>query len=317
MALLLFLIILGFTPPAPSRTTVKTQLDSATLLMGRITGLDITIVKPQTESGYLLIPSDTLASGVEIVGESKADTQLLGNGIQEIKRQLIIQSFDSGLYTLSPILYVSATGDTSISNREVLKVVPVNVDSLQTIHDYADVQDGEKKFWDFLPDFLTDWGIWMIIAILLAVAGIVVYFRYFKNGIKNLQENKRTEPPYEQAIRRLKELKSRKLCESGREKEYYTELTDILRTYIDRRFHINAMEMTSSDILNALDKNDDTRLPKRHMKLLLEVADFVKFAAQRPLPDDNVRAYNNALQFVEDTKPSKEVFEPESKTNTQ
>lgn len=66
------------------------------------------------------------------------------------------------------------------------------------------------------------------------------------------------------------------------------------------------MEMTSTQILHALEHNETTRMPRRHMQQLLEIADFVKFAKVRPLPDDNVKAFNNALQFVEDTKPVSE-----------
>ena len=66
------------------------------------------------------------------------------------------------------------------------------------------------------------------------------------------------------------------------------------------------MEMTSSQILRALNNNDETRVPRKYMKAILETADFVKFAKVRPLPDDNVAAFKSAKQFVEDTKPAPE-----------
>jgi len=286
-----------------SRISLEAKLDSAHLLMGKVTSLNVKLVKDADIKGELLVPIDTIAEKVEIAGALEPDTTDLGNGIQEIKQKIILQSFDSGLYTLNPVIFITENGDTVISNRSVLKVNPVNVDTLSNIHDYADVQKGETKFFDFLPDFITDYGIWIMIAVLVIVAGIIVYFKYIKKGRIPLIPHKKLEPPYEQAIKRLNALRSRQLCEQGQEKEFYTSLTDILRDYIDRRFNINAMEMTSTQILNALEQNEATRMPRRHMQQLLEIADFVKFAKVRPMPDDNVRAFQNALQFVEDTKP--------------
>ncbi len=288
---------------ATSSISLEAKLDSAHLLMGKVTSLNVKLVKAANINGKLLVPIDTIAEKVEIAGALDPDTTDLGNGIQEIKQKIILQSFDSGLYTLNPVIFITETGDTVISNRSVLKVNPVNVDTLSNIHDYADVQKGETRFFDFLPDFITDYGIWIMIAVLVIIACIIVYFKYIKKGRIPLIPQKKLEPPYEQAIKRLNALRSRQLCEQGQEKEFYTALTDILRDYIDRRFNINAMEMTSTQILSALEQNETTRMPKRHMQQLLEIADFVKFAKVRPMPDDNVKAFQNALQFVEDTKP--------------
>ncbi|MDE7443496.1 MAG: cell wall anchor protein, partial [Muribaculaceae bacterium] len=118
-------------------------------------------------------------------------------------------------------------------------------------------------------------------------------------------------PPYEMAMRQLEILRHRKLCERGQDKEYYTELTDILRVYLDRRFGINAMEMTTTQIKKAIRDNEATRPSTEQMSRILDMADFVKFAKVRPFADDNTRAINSALQFVQDTKPQPEP-EPES-----
>ena len=70
--------------------------------------------------------------------------------------------------------------------------------------------------------------------------------------------------------------------------------------------------MTSTQILSTLEHNEQTRLPRRFMSRVLEIADFVKFAKVRPLPDDNVQAFNSAMQFVEETKPQPEPEEEET-----
>lgn len=114
-------------------------------------------------------------------------------------------------------------------------------------------------------------------------------------------------------MQQLSELKEAKLCEKGQEKEFYTRLTDILRVYIDTRFGINAMEMTSSQIIEALNSNEISKEPNKYMKQILETADFVKFAKVRPLPEDNTKSFNWATQFVVDTKPI-EQQDPEKET---
>lgn len=98
-------------------------------------------------------------------------------------------------------------------------------------------------------------------------------------------------------------LKGMQLWQNGREKDYYTGLTDILREYIDRRFGVNAVEMTSSEIIDALKHNSETQLVNDQLSEILAVADFVKFAGQRPLADDNERSFQRAVNFVNATKP--------------
>ena len=88
-------------------------------------------------------------------------------------------------------------------------------------------------------------------------------------------------------------------------------MTDILRVYIDRRFHINAVEMTSSQIIDTLKKNEETKAVNEQLEMILEIADIVKFANARPLADDNEVAYQRAVNFVEATRPV--VEQPEKK----
>ena len=103
------------------------------------------------------------------------------------------------------------------------------------------------------------------------------------------------------ALDRLERLKSKSLWENGMEKEYFTELTDILRDYLYQRFGINAMEMTSRQIMQTLADQADVREKRGYVRKILDVADFVKFAKVRPLPADNVEAYENAVNFVKET----------------
>lgn len=293
-----------------AQTSLKVSLDSAYLLMGKATPMHVELITSSSTQGQLLVPKDTICDKVEILKALKADTSDIGNGRIQINQELLLQSFDSGTYVLNPIRYVQGN-ETVASNRLVLKVMPVPVDTLTTIHDYADVENVDRKFIDYLPDFLVDYGLWILALIIILGAGYYLFRRMSRNNGET-KEKAIVIPPYELALQELDSLRSDKLCEQGREREFYTRLTDILRQYLQGRFGINAMEMTSTQIRHMLQANDETRLSKRNMEQVLETADFVKFAKVRPLPEDNTRSFNSAMQFVEDTKPLPPVDQDKS-----
>ena len=287
--------------------SLKASLDSAHIIMGKQTTLHIEIVDNNGVNGVLpILNSDTIIAEIEVISKSQADTIDLENNRRQINQDIIIQSFDSGLYTIPPIQYIVGK-DTFKANPLALKVIPVSVDSLQTIHSQADVIYPNSRWYDFLPDFITDYWGWILVVIIVILGAIFGLLLYKKKLPITLTPAKKEIPPYELAIQLLEKLRDEKLCERGQEKEFYTRLTDILRSYIDSRFGINAMEMTTTQIIESLNSNNETVDSKSYVEQVLEIADFVKFAKVRPLPDDNVKSYNWALQFVKETKPIEET----------
>lgn len=279
--------------------TFKAKLDSATLLMGKTTTLHLEITQDKEARGFFPgEEADTLSAMVEIAERPVADTTDLGNNRIQINRDLIIQSFDSGMWIIKPIPYV-VNGDTAFCNQLTLKVLPVNVSQMQDIHDIKPVEEVPFNLLDWLPDY---WWLWLL-ALLLIGASLWAYRKYYKKGINPLKPSKKRLPPYEEAMLNLQNLKAAQLWQRGQEKEYFTGLTDILRVYIDRRFHINAVEMTSSQIIDTLKKNEETKAVNEQLEMILEIADIVKFANARPLADDNEVAYQRAVNFVEATRP--------------
>ena len=286
--------------------TFKAKLDSATLLMGKTTALHLEITQDKDARGFFPNEQlDTLNAMVEIAERPVADTTDLGNNRIQINRDLIIQSFDSGMWVIKPIPYV-VNGDTAYCNQLSLKVMPVDVSQMKDIEDIKPVEDVPFNLLDWLPDY---WWAWLL-GLLLIAAAIWAYNRFHKKGINPLKPTKKRLPPYEEAMLSLQNLKAAQLWQQGKEKEYFTGLTDILRVYLDRRFGINAVEMTSSQIIDTLKKNEETKAVNEQMEMILEVADIVKFANARPLADDNEVAYQRAVNFVEATRP---VLQPVKK----
>ncbi len=309
------LLIMGATTMAASagNTTVTARLDSATLLMGKVTAMHLEIVQDKNKHGFFpWEESDTLCTAmVEIAGKTVPDTTDLGNGRIQINRDIILQSFDSGMYVIKPLPYVIGK-DTSFTSKLTIKVIPVAVDTTQSISDFKPVEEVPFEVLDAVPDAIADYWWAYLLGLILAGAGLYYYFFWYKKGRKLGLNRRKRLPPYEEAIKNLEILKADNLWQNGHEKEYFTGLTDILRVYIDRRFEINAMEMTSSQIVETLKKNEETRAVNEQLSMILEIADIVKFANVRPLADDNELAFQRAVNFIETTRPveNEEANEP-------
>lgn len=302
----------GTFSAAANNTLINAKMDSTLLLMGKKTAIHVEVVQDKGQKGVFVNEGvDTLNAFVEVSERLQADTTDLGNDRIQINRDIIVQSFDSGMYVIPAFKYVIGK-DTFKSNELTLKVLPVKVDSLPNIHDLKPVAEPPFFFSDYLPEFLVKYWWLIILVLVLIAAGIYAYFKWFKKGELPLRKKEKVIPPYDEAIMKLTQLKSEHLWEAGQEKEYFTRLTDILRNYIDRRFEINAMEMTSSQIIDVLRKNEETMPVNEQLSKILEMADFVKFAKMRPLPEDNEVAYQRALNFVNETKPVEVVPEEES-----
>lgn len=299
---------LSLSAQRPGQLIMKAELDSTVMEMGRQTTLHLEILGDLPDSVPLLLP-DSIWQDVEIAGIGPQKISDLGNGRRQMLADIIVQSFDSGVYTLPPVMCIVGN-DTFFSNRPVLKVLPCAVDTLKSIHDYADVLSPKRQIFDYVPDWFADYGWWILLILAAAGFGIWWIVTHRKNGQPVAVKVEKQEPPYEMAMRMLEELRSEGLCERGEEKAYYTRLTDILRVYLYRRFGISAMEMTSTQIRHALQHNEATRLTGKMLNSVLEMADFVKFAKVRPLPDDNAAVMRSAIKFVDETKPQPE---PEQK----
>lgn len=294
---------------ASAKVTVTAKLDSVNLLMGNMTTLGLEVVQDKGKPGGfpMFRNVDPSLGYVGVCGDSielrtsfKADTVEIGSGRIQINYKVPLQAFDSGTYRLPEFVYVSES-DTARSNALTLQVVPVKVTAEDPIAGFAPVAEPEgKKFFDFVPDWFADFWWIILIAVLAIIAFIWAMRRYKKEG--TVLKKKPEPTPYETAMKNLRELKARNLWEQGMEKEYFTRLTDILRIYLDKRFGINAMEMTTREIMNRL-YDSDVKDKRDYVRQILSVADFVKFAKVRPLPADNIAAYDNAVKFVEETKP--------------
>lgn len=314
---LIFLFAGLLSANAQIKPQIQAKIDSVNLLMGNMTTLHLSVTQSKNVKGSIPLFSQIRDNGIiPVCGDSvelrapvKIDTTYSGDRLT-INYDVPVQAFDSGFYKLPEIAFVAGK-DTVKSNSIGLRVYPVNAEANTPINDYASVADPENASWlDAIPDWLLDlWWLWIIV--ILAIFAYMYFSKKYKRDGYILP--RKPEPtPYESAIDGLRKLKEKKLWEQGLEKEYFTELTEILRVYLYRRFGINAMEMTSRQILASLRANKEIADKREYFRQILSMADFVKFAKVRPLPDDNVKAYDNALRFVQETKPVENPVQDET-----
>ena len=156
------------------------------------------------------------------------------------------------------------------------------------------------------PFVLADYYPWifgvLLTLFLICVVAYVIKRMRNRQSILPFKKPEPKLPPHEQAIKELDEIKQQKLWQQGRSKEYYTLITDTLRRYIVDRFGINAMEMTSGEILDIIRKQQEATSVYESLKQIMQLADFVKFAKMNPLPDENDLSLMNAYLFINQTK---------------
>ncbi len=271
---------------------ITASIDSTVIEMGLRTTIKLDVSDPGLKGSIVDLPQAGTETDNVAVISVEADTFPAA-----YQYRVLVQAFAPGVVTFPPFKYAVGT-DTAESGLLSLKVLPVELDSLATINPMESVVNPPRKWYDYIPE----WLLWVLLGVAVVAAGIALFLLYRKNGSIIVRHTKPVDP-YEEAMSALNSLRERKLAESGREKEYYTTLVDILRTYLERRFAINAMEMSSTQILHSLRQNPETRDNQPRIKQILEIADFVKFANVRPLPDDNIKTFNNVVHFVEATKP--------------
>ena len=271
---------------------VDVRINSAAILIGEQTALHLTVTTAKDKPVRILIPTDTLMKGVEILSVSAPDSTLIENDKLVIKQNLLLTSFDSSLYLLPPLKVVDGM-DTIQSNQVALKVstVPVHVDKPEEFYDIKEIWKAPFVLADY---YAIIYGVLLTLFLICVVVYIVQRLRKRRSSLPVAAASAPKLPPYEQAIKELDSIKKMKLWQQGLNKEYYTALTETVRKYIVDRFGVNAMEMTSAEILDMLSKEEIVVPVYDILKQILLLADYVKFAKIHPLPDENDLSLTNA-----------------------
>ena len=305
-------------PATVPAVVLNATADSAQVTMGGRTQVRVELVK-NSHSGVFIDGiettkdqdgQDVFSLGNTEVRQITSDSTDLGNGRIQVNYSFLVQPFDVGTANIGPFKY-AYDGDTVYSPLVSIKVLEPDMPQMMRdslwINPMENVVTIPARWYDVIPD----WWYWPLIGILVIAIAVVVFMLYKKNGARLIPHKKKVIPPYPLAVERLKRLKAKRLAESGHVKEYYTELTDILREYLHGRFGIYAREMTSPQIIESCMSKEEIGPFIESLTELLTTADFVKFAKQNPDADENIRSFNAVNNFVEGTKPVETVPDDE------
>lgn len=232
-----------------------------------------------------------------------------------LRKRYRLAAFEEGRYDLgrAAVLYADKNiVDTLHSDERLfLEVTTFQIDS--TSHSIFDLKPQRT-----LPFRLGEiggyiaWSALALLALAAAFFGLFYWLRQRGTSLGTLFKPAPALPPHVEAIRALETLHHQKLWQNNRHKQYYSGLTDILRTYIARRWEVGAMEMTTDEIIEALRPLDLPDKARMDLTAILRDGDLVKFAKAAPEAETNEAAYLKAYYFVEETKPAAE--QPEEST---
>lgn len=294
---------------------VSASLDSTSMWIGNQTDLHLEATIEQGEQIQFPLASEQLPQGIELIEQSAIDTVRDGNQIK-LRQDWTITSFQDSLYYIEPFVFVSQ-GDSIPTNGMALNIIqPFIIDSADNA-----ITDIKKIA---TPPFPTKYLlIDLAILLLLIGLGFAAYYFISKHKWKqNKAENKKADIPLrpadEEALERLQQIREEKIWQQGKEKQYYSEITDVLREYISRVFEIGSVEMTSDEILRNLKqplKGEEDTL--KQLKDVFSLADLVKFAKFRATPEENEKTVREATDFVNNTKYRIVRENPEKEENTE
>jgi hypothetical protein len=304
-------IFAGFIAVHPANAQnpeLKASMDTATIIIGQQVDLNLNFTAPKNAKVLWPELKDSLASNIDIVRKSAIDT-VLTESLRTYHQKITITSFDSGEYIIPPMTVSYKLADdtalqVALSQSIAFKVQTLQVDTTRAIKDIKGPMEAPLTFAEILP--------WLLAALALAI--VITLLVYYLRKRKNNQPfislpRKPKTPPYQIALESLGALKSKKLWQGGRMKEYHSELTDIIRLYIENQLGITAIEMTTDDILDAFNDNHKNDKLFNRLRQLLTTADLAKFAKAEPLPTENELSMENAVGFVNETMPLPQTSE--------
>jgi len=293
---LLLLMIVSFHLQAQN-IQVFADTDSSEYVVGDY--INYTLELRYTKGITVTIPSikDSIPN-LEFIKEETLVKEESGTEILELHKY-VFSKYDSSDVQI-PSYNITYTVDGT--NIQYIRVNPINI-LVRTVDvdaqsDIQDVKDPVR-----IP---LDWLIIIIVILVLVIVALASFFgyRYYKKKHLPQQEQKVriTVLPYQMALTKLHELEDKKLWQQGLIKDYHSEITGIIRDYFEERFHFQALEMTTPEILSSIKSRDVKIEVVAKTDEFLTNADLVKFAKFQPMPTVNEEMMKEAYFIVDNTK---------------
>ena len=281
---------------------------------GKVKSTDVQVGKPFTLDLSLKVPygwfvewndfmQDTLSEQIDILKRGNVERTADADSNVIVKQQLTLMTFDTGQIQLPAVglTYARSFDDPmrmqAFTEPIGLYATTMAVDTLQPYKPIVAPIAAPITMKEVFP-----WILAALLAVLLGL-GIWLFLRRRKTRVDedgNVIKGP-VIPPYDKAVGELKRLREEKMWQSGKVKEYFSSLTDIAREYIEGQFGVNAVEMTTDDIL---DEIKPLRFPNEaynKLKETMEVADLVKFAKYSATALESDTCLNHLTDFVNES----------------
>jgi len=280
-------------------------LSPSEILIGEqaVISLSVSFDKDKMPKVEFPVFGDTVITHVEIVRSTDVDTLTTSEDVREtrMEKKLYITSFDTGYYAIPPF-EILIDGEIQKAGPFLLTVKTVEIDTTAGIKESKDIYEIEVTWFDYLSAY------WYYPVGGLALAGIIAATVLL---VRRYRRREQEKPEYVPAApakpadviakERLEEIRKEKIYTRGKVKQYHTDITDVLRDYIEAVYLVPAHELTTHQVLGRLRYVGLNEKEARQLREILSRADMVKFAKEKPDDLENESAVNQSLQFIEST----------------
>ena len=303
--LLVFALLFGpLVLAAQERPVVRAHIEPDSVFIGDRFDYIIDVEKDLVQ--VVEFPEFDIRSGeIELVESYPVDTLSRDGRQLKLRKRYRLAAFEEGKFNLGvpKVLYADKNIIDSIYNADsiYLTVGTFQIDSTsQSIYDLK-----AQKTLPFRFREIAGYVKWGLLIVLLLLAAGYAFHKWLESRGKHLGALFKATPPpppHLAAIQALETLHNQKLWQNNRHKQYYSGISDIVRTYIAARWGIGAMEMTSDEIIEAMRGEELPDKARMDLTAILRDADLVKFAKATPEAEQNENDYLKAYYFVEETK---------------
>lgn len=279
------------------------SIDTTKIRIGEQVNIHLNVTLPITAKIFWPKIGDSLTKNVEVIKATHVDTTTTSRSDFLNYSQIIkITSFDTGVQVIPPFVinytYGSQNSMQQLTTDNVtITVQGIAVDTTKAIKDIKPNMEAPITISEIIPYVIG--SIIFVIVILL----LIYYIKRRKQNKPIIPIVSTVElPAWQMALNNLDVLNAQKIWQSGRVKDYYTFLTDILREYLFKQYHIDAKEMTSYEIMDALSKETLQQEEKNKLEVILSRSDYAKFAKAKIGERENIESLEYAKDFILHTK---------------
>ncbi|MCI5055876.1 MAG: hypothetical protein MRY83_07190 [Flavobacteriales bacterium] len=282
---------------------VNATLDSNTILIGQQATITLKVDLSMNDQVYEW-PNigDTIIDKVEVVSLGKIDTLLdISKNEKAYMQKIRITSFDSGFYAIPPFKF-SVNNTIEESPPLLFSVLTIPIDTTKAkIYDIKGPITAKFSILDWI------WHYKFVLLQGLVLIALIILLIYLLTKKQPTPTNdivkEPTRPAHLIALEKIDWLVEQKLWQNNKTKEYYSLLSEILRAYLEKRYKILAQEQTTDEIMTSIKYFEIDEISRSKLRQVLMLSDLVKFAKEKPIPNENEMCIKNAIEFINETAP--------------